>query len=69
MGIGDPACDYAVAWTFFGCRIRVCFLQGLDPGAIDTARGLARWKGLTDCRSPELGAADGAAHTLDETLE
>lgn len=46
MGIGDPACDYAMAWTFFDGQSRKYFLQGLDEGTVDRARGWALWKAL-----------------------
>ena len=46
MGTGDPACDYAMAWTFFDRPSRVHFLEDLDPGTIDRARGWALWKAL-----------------------
>lgn len=69
MGVGDPACDYAMAWTFFDRPSRVRFLEDLDPGTIDRARGWALWKALITYRSPEPGAADSARHTLDVILE
>ncbi|WP_349769887.1 phosphotransferase [Hungatella sp.] len=39
MGTGDPACDYAMAWTFFDSQSRKRFLQGLHSDTIDRARG------------------------------
>lgn len=46
MGTGDPACDYAMAWTFFDSQSRKRFLQGLHSDTIDRARGWALWKAL-----------------------
>ena len=30
LGVGDPACDYAMAWTFFNSQGREVFLKGLS---------------------------------------
>lgn len=46
MGIGDPSCDYAMAWTFFDESSRKIFLQDLDQNTINRARGWALWKAL-----------------------
>lgn len=46
MRTGDPACDYAMAWTFFDSQSRKRFLQGLHSDTIDRARGWALWKAL-----------------------
>jgi aminoglycoside phosphotransferase (APT) family kinase protein len=41
LGIGDPACDYVMAWTFFDKRSRKIFFEelGCDKGARNLARG------------------------------
>lgn len=39
MGVGDPACDYVMAWTFFTGKARETFLAGLDAGLIARAKG------------------------------
>ena len=47
-GVGDPACDLAMAWTVFDGEARAAFRDGLDLDA-DTwtrARGWALWKAL-----------------------
>lgn len=47
-GVGDPACDLVVAWTFFAGESREVFratLQG-DSRTWARARGWALWKGL-----------------------
>ncbi len=48
MGVGDPACDLVIAWTFFQNESRRCFKQqvGLDPDTWARARGWALWKAL-----------------------
>ena len=45
-GVGDPACDYVMAWTFFGREGRAVFLAGLDEGMILRAKAWALWKSL-----------------------
>lgn len=48
-GVGDPACDLVMAWTFFGPRERAAFRSDLplDPGTWTRGRGWALWKALT----------------------
>jgi aminoglycoside phosphotransferase (APT) family kinase protein len=48
MGIGDPACDLTIAWTFFKNKSREVFKNsiGLDPNTWSRARGWALWKAL-----------------------
>ena len=46
MGTGDPACDYAMAWTYFDKQSRKIFLDGLKEDMIDRAKGWALWKAL-----------------------
>ena len=47
-GVGDPACDLAIAWTFFDASERQVFASeaGLDAGTWSRARGWALWKAL-----------------------
>ena len=48
MGIGDPACDLTITWTFFKNNSREVFKNALNLD-IDTwtrARGWALWKAL-----------------------
>lgn len=47
-GVGDPACDAAIAWTFFSGASRTTFRArvGVDPGTWSRARGWALWKAL-----------------------
>jgi aminoglycoside phosphotransferase (APT) family kinase protein len=47
-GVGDPACDLAIAWTTFSGESREAFRAGvgLDDGFWARARGWALWKAL-----------------------
>lgn len=47
-GVGDPACDLVIAWTFLTGRARRAFAEAvdLDPGTWARARGWALWKAL-----------------------
>lgn len=58
MGVGDPACDYVMAWTFFGAEARKAFLAGLDEGTVRRAKGWAVWKALITYvdENPEFAA-------------
>lgn len=46
--VGDPACDLAIAWTFFRAKSRKVFRAGfsLDEGTWKRAQGWALWKAL-----------------------
>ena len=59
--VGDPACDLAIAWTFFEGASREIFLDGLDAdeGARRRGRGWALWKALITVSS--AGDGEGAA--------
>lgn len=48
MGVGDPACDLVMAWTFFSGESRKVFMSEmeLDGDAWARARGWALWKAL-----------------------
>lgn len=69
MGIGDPACDYAMAWTFFDEKSRKCFFQDLDKATIDRARGWALWKALITCNDANEDVAQNAKQTLKEIID
>jgi aminoglycoside phosphotransferase (APT) family kinase protein len=47
-GVGDPACDLTMAWTFFSGESRETFRAALpvDGATWARARGWALWKGL-----------------------
>jgi aminoglycoside phosphotransferase (APT) family kinase protein len=48
LGVGDPACDLAVAWTLFEGESRAAFRAGLalDSGTWARGRGWTLWKAL-----------------------
>ena len=48
LGIGDPACDLAIAWTFLRGESRQAFQQTLklDPATWARGRGWTLWKAL-----------------------
>jgi len=48
LGIGDPACDLAIAWTFFTGENREAFrsVLNLDKATWERGRGWALWKAL-----------------------
>ena len=47
-GVGDPACDVVIAWTFLSGESRARFRAGLgvDAGTWSRGRGWALWKAL-----------------------
>ncbi len=49
LGVGDPACDVTIAWTFFSGPARQAFRDRLPVDAATWARGRgwAVWKALT----------------------
>lgn len=53
MGIGDPACDLVITWTFLPAKYRHFFksLVGLDTATWQRAKGWALWKALTTLKS------------------
>ena len=48
LGIGDPACDLTIAWTFLSGKSRNAFIKtiALDDATWARARGWALWKAL-----------------------
>ena len=49
-GVGDPACDLVISWTFLSGPSREAFRSelSLDEGAWARARGWALWKAITN---------------------
>lgn len=72
-GVGDPACDLAIAWTLFDADSRPAFLEtvGADPDTVARGRGWALWKALAglagDVRSGNPPGSD-VCYTLDQLL-
>ena len=52
-GVGDPACDFAIAWTLLTGDGRAVFRERLAPdeGMWARGRGWALWKALATCAS------------------
>ncbi|WP_407672958.1 aminoglycoside phosphotransferase family protein [Paenibacillus profundus] len=71
MGVGDPSCDYAMAWTFFDKDTRNVFFQtlGTDKGTIDRARGWALWKALITYHDENVEVAANAKYAIGEILD
>jgi aminoglycoside phosphotransferase (APT) family kinase protein len=73
LGVGDPACDLAIAWTFFGGASRRAFRDALPLDAETWARGRgwALWKALFVTSGLVEATAMEVAHspqTIDEVL-
>jgi aminoglycoside phosphotransferase (APT) family kinase protein len=70
-GIGDPACDLVIAWTFLRGHERQIFREalGLPDDAWARARGWALWKALITMTEAESPGYETQAHTLVELLE
>ena len=72
-GVGDPACDVVIAWTFLSGSSRSAFrfALGVDPGTWARGRGWALWKALItlvgdlERGSPQAGAQ---RHIIREIL-
>lgn len=58
MGVGDPASDLTIAWTFFEGKSQQVFLESLnmDEDTIARAKGWALWKALIQLESKEISA-------------
>ncbi|WP_394769768.1 aminoglycoside phosphotransferase family protein [Lacisediminihabitans sp.] len=63
-GVGDPACDLAIAWTLLDESSRLVLRHGLDADDAlwERARGWALWKALITADDPLR--ADEAARVL-----
>ena len=64
LGVGDPACDYAMAWTFFDSQSRDVFLKGLSQKMRNRAMGWALWKALITYESEEEERRMNARYTI-----
>lgn len=73
LGVGDPACDYVMAWTFFDEESRKVFFNTLecDKNTKDRAMGWALWKALIsyDNNDTTSEMSQWAKHTIDEILK
>ncbi len=72
-GVGDPACDLTIAWTFLSGEAREAFRSavGLDRGTWARARGWALWKSLIMMAGhahAKPWEEQNARHVLDEVM-
>jgi aminoglycoside phosphotransferase (APT) family kinase protein len=67
-GVGDPACDLAIAWTLLTGEGRQAFRERLsvDDAAWARGRGWALWKTLATTVDDDDGEAAAARRTLGE---
>ena len=65
-GVGDPACDLAIAWSYFTAVDRERFRVAIDADDAMWRRGVgwALWKALISLDDEREGAM--ARHTLDQ---
>ncbi len=74
-GVGDPACDLAIAWTMFHGESRDAFRRvlRLDSGTWARGRGWTIWKALivaaelAGSNSPNYAA--NSRHVIDQVIE
>jgi len=74
-GVGDPACDLAIAWTMFDDSAREVFRRGLpwDAGVWVRGRAWALWKAMllltasSGSRNPE-GEAQASGAVIEKIL-
>jgi len=69
-GVGDPACDLVIAWTFLDGDRREVFRDavGLDDQAWARARGWALWKALITLTNPDSEQFATQRRALDELM-
>lgn len=72
-GVGDPACDLAIAWTLLSAASREAFRAriDLDAGTWARGRGWALWKALTTYARAlhrDHAAAAEAKRVIDQIL-
>jgi aminoglycoside phosphotransferase (APT) family kinase protein len=67
-GVGDPACDLAIAWTMLSGPSRAAFRNGLSADSATWARGRgwALWKALITYADPATAAP--AKYVLDQLM-
>ena len=69
LGIGDPACDYGIAWTLFSGESRKTFraVLSVDDATWDRSRGWALWKSLITIVN-SIDTDSLATHAAQQTL-
>ena len=74
LGIGDPACDLTIAWTFLSGKSRNAFIKtiALDDATWARARGWALWKALitlVEHIEEDDNKSKHARYVINEVLE
>jgi aminoglycoside phosphotransferase (APT) family kinase protein len=74
LGVGDPSCDAAMAWTFFDDTSRKVFknILNMDVGTWNRARGWALWKALITYgayKDSDKVKAEEAYNTISRIIE
>jgi aminoglycoside phosphotransferase (APT) family kinase protein len=72
-GVGDPACDIVIAWTFFHGAARDAFRRTLqvEDATWARGRGWALWKaliGLADALEHDSGDAEGLRQVIAQLV-
>ena len=70
-GVGDPACDLTIAWTYFDATTRQHFREAakVDDGTWDRAKAWGLWKALASINGLSAPDANGAqARALAEII-
>ena len=69
-GVGDPACDLAIAWTLFDETSREAYRAALplDEAAFARGRGWTLWKALITLAGTNPRAAGEARRVLDAVI-
>lgn len=72
LGVGDPACDMAIAWTFLRGQSRDAFRVRLavDESTWARSRGWAIWKALITLAEPTYADSvyEGARRVINEVV-
>ncbi len=73
MGVGDPACDLTIAWTFFSGKSRETFREPLrfDNATWTRARGWALWKAAITLRKTDksqVALYEGTRRVIEDLL-
>jgi aminoglycoside phosphotransferase (APT) family kinase protein len=69
-GVGDPACDLVIAWTFLAGDDREIFREAVElpADAWTRARGWALWKALITVTDPDSPEYQSQAYALAQLL-
>ncbi len=69
MAVGDPSCDYVMAWTYFDHISRQTFINSLqlDKDTLYRARAWALWKALISLH--DSTRRDDAIYTINEIFK